>query len=650
MRAVLSLRIIELFGTLLPMKTLLSLSAFLVTFPLLAAEPVENSIAMKLVRIEAGSFIIGSGDAPPKSLAEWWMRDYDESPAHKVTISKSFLMGINEITNAQYELFDAAHAKKRGLDNSSKTDNEPVAFVTWHEAVRFCEWLSKKEGKTYRLPTEAEWEYACRAGTTTPFNTGATLAAEHANIGLTKEGKPRETTLAVGSFQANAWGLHDMHGNVMEWCLDWHGPYAAAEQSDPVGRADGYARIARGWCFHRPERARDPMKMWRSGNRSGFLPEDANRYTGFRVIQAELPATMPLPVVEAAYQKNVKPAAAPLDNVEAAMPYFMNWTAEKKNPAINSDAFGPVFASHNHFAACCVCPNGDVLMAWYTCVNEPGRELAQAASRLRVGADRWEPASLFFDVPDVNDHAPVLLTAGQRIYHFSTQSLRGWDNASNVVRYSEDNGATWSKPTIVLSRDDPKHLSQPCSAVVARDGKIVLACDGDNHKDERLLISADQGKTWKVAAGDMRATAGKYAIHPAIAQRDDGQIINFLRGPQPMPVQFSKDLGQTWTQKDSPFPGISSGQKAALLKLASKALLLICMDNKKSVVEAGGTYAALSLDDGETWSHVRKLDGVQGYMSATQAQNGVIHVVGTKQSVVSFNEAWLKEGKAFPKK
>jgi formylglycine-generating enzyme required for sulfatase activity len=632
------------------MKTTLSLLALTLPIMATAAEPVTNSIGMKLVRIEPGTFVMGAGDSPPRSMAEWMKRDYDESPAHKVTISKAFLMGATEVTNAQYEMFDSEHKKLRSRDGVSKGDDEPVTFVTWQQANAFCEWLSKKEGKPYRLPTEAEWEYACRAGTTTPFNTGDTLTAEQANIGLTRDGKPQATTLAVGSFKANAWGLFDMHGNVMEWCLDWHGPYDAAEQTDPVGRADGYARVCRGWCFHRPERIKEPMKHWHSANRSGFIPEDANRYTGFRVVQAEMPTTKPLAVVASAYQMEVKQTEAPKQGPDPAKPYFVNWTAEKKNPSIDATEFGPVFAQHNHFAAVCVCPNGDVLMAWYTCMYEPGRELAQAASRLRVGADRWEPASLFFDVPDVNDHAPVLLTVGKRIYHFCTQSLRAWDNATNVVRYSDDNGVTWSKPAVMLSRDDPKFLSQPCSAFVAKSGEIVLACDGDLHKDERLMISADGGKSWKVADGDMRATAGKYAIHPAVAQRDDGQIINFLRGPDPMPVQFSRDLGQSWTQKDSPFPGIRSGQKAAALKLQSKALLLISMDNKGTVAGVGDTFAALSLDDGETWAHVRKLEGVRGYMSAAQAPNGVIHVVGTKQSAVAFNEAWLKEGKALPAK
>jgi formylglycine-generating enzyme len=634
------------------MKTTLPLLALAMPLSVLAADPpaeVTNSVGMKLVRIAPGTFTMGAGTEPPKSIDLWSKRDYDESPAHKVRIIQPFYLGATEVTNAQYEQFDPDHKQLRGKDGVSTADDEPVTFVTWHQAVAFCAWLSKKEGKPYRLPTEAEWEYACRAGTETPFNTGDTLTAEQANIGqVLKDGRP--TTVPVGRYKPNAWGLYDMHGNVLEWCLDWHGPYVADTQDDPVGREDGYAKVARGWCFHRPERARDPMKYWRSANRSGFLPEDANRYTGFRVVQGDKPGTRPLRIAPELFQRDVRQLRAGTVGPDPTKPYFVNWTADNKNPTIPADSFGPVFSHHNHFAAVCVCPNGDVLMAWYTCVNEPGRELAQACSRLRVGADRWEPASLFFDVPDVNDHAPVLLTVGTRIYHFCTQSLRGWDNATDIVRYSDDNGVTWSKPTIVLGRDDPKALSQPCSAFAAKDGKIVLACDGDQHKDERLLTSADGGKTWRVAAGDMRATAGKYAIHPAVAPLEDGRVISFLRGPDPMPVQFSKDLGETWEQKDSPFPGIRGGQKAAALKLKSKALLLVSMDNKGTVVEKGGTFAALSLDDGATWAHVRKLDGVRGYMSAAQAQNGVIHVVGTQMTAVSFNEAWVKEGTPFPKK
>ncbi len=612
---------------------------------LAAAAADTNSVGMKLVAVPAGAFVMGEGAEPPKSMAEYAKRDYDESPAHRVAIAKAFLMGAHEVTNAQYEQFDPDHKKLRGTDGVSKTDDEPVTFVTWTQAVAYCDWLTKKEGKPYRLPTEAEWEYACRAGTTTPFSTGEKITAAQANIGETPDGKPLLTT-HVGSYPANPWGLHDMHGNVLEWCLDWHGPYEAGEQTDPVGREKGYARIARGWCFQKTEKTLGfATKYWRSSNRSGFLPIDANRLTGFRVVQAEMPATKALPEVLPLNRQNVM-KSPPVAGIEK--PPFINYTAAKTNAAMAKDAFGPVFANHNHFAAVCVCPNGDVLACWYSTVSEQGRELAQAATRLRAGAAEWEPVSAFFDVPDVNDHAPVLLRDGDRIWHFCTQSLRGWDNATNIARYSDNSGATWCQPQIILSRDDPKHLSQPCSAFVTKAGKIVLACDGDDHKDERLIVSPDRGKTWKVAAGDMRKTAGKYAIHPAIAPTADGGLVNFLRGPNPMPVQFSKDDGDTWTQTDTPFPGISSGQKAVALRLNSGNLLLISIDNSKKVVEGGGTFAALSLNDGATWPHVRKLDGVTGYMAAAQTPHGDIFAVGSRMSAVKFNEEWLKEGKAFP--
>jgi formylglycine-generating enzyme len=628
--------------------TKLSLSLVLLFPIVLSAEPKVNSLGMSLVPIPVGSFRMGAGDAPPKSRAEWNEREYDEAPAHTITITRAFLMGATEVTNAQYERFDPKHKAFRGKGGVSTSDDEPVTYVTWHEAVAFCEWLSKAEGKPYRLPTEAEWEYACRAGTTTAFSTGDKITAEQANIGLKPDGTPHKGTVPVGRFAANAWGLHDMHGNVLEWCLDWHGPYDAAEQTDPVGRDDGYAKIARGWCHDRVDNNKGSHRLWRSANRSGFLREDANRLCGFRVVLGELPTTKPLPVVRSAYQIGMKQTPAPTEGPDPAKPFFKNFLADKQNAEIAKDAFGPVFANHNHYGACCVCPNGDVLMCWYSTVTESGRELLQAATRLPAGSDRWQPASLFFDVPDMNDHAPVLFCDGKRIFHFCTQSLRGWDHATNILRHSDDNGVTWSKPTIILDRDHPQALSQPCSAFRAKNGTLVLACDGDLHKDERNMTSPDGGKTWTVRKGDMRAVAGKYAIHPAIAplSEGDGGTINFLRGPDPMPIQRSADFGDTWTQSNSPFPGIKSGQKITALRLASGALLMVSIDNPGKNVDRGKTFAALSFDDGKTWPHVRQLYGVGGYMSSAQAPNGTIFVCGSRTGATAFNEAWLKQGPA----
>jgi formylglycine-generating enzyme required for sulfatase activity len=147
------------------------------------AKPYTNSLNMKLIRIEPGDFLMGQGDVPPKACADWTTRDSDETPAHKVRITKPFYLGATEVTNAQYELFIPEHRMFRGKKGASNADDEPVTYITWQQAVDFCRWLSKKEGKPYRLPTEAEWEYACRAGTTTQYHTGDHITAAQANFG-----------------------------------------------------------------------------------------------------------------------------------------------------------------------------------------------------------------------------------------------------------------------------------------------------------------------------------------------------------------------------------------------------------------------------------------------------------------------------------
>jgi formylglycine-generating enzyme required for sulfatase activity len=608
-----------------------------------------NSLGMKLVRIEPGEFLMGQGDEPPHSRKDWEARDGDEAPAHKVRITRAFHLGACEVTNAQFEQFDPAHKKLRGRAGASKDDDDPVVFVEWEQARAFCDWLSKKEGKPYRLPTEAEWEYACRAGTTTTFHTGDALTVEQANLGWSADGKEKTATVPVGRYKPNAWGLYDMHGNAAEWCQDWYGPYDAGDQSDPVGRADGYARVVRGGSYLIPMGRKDSSRYCRCSNRSGRLPEDADRATGFRVVLGEAAKTKPLPVVLPPHQKDVKQTAAPKDGPDPAKPYFVNYTESGKNPSIPKESWGPIFSEHNHYSAVCVCPNGDVLFAWYSTVAERGRELVQAASRLRAGGDRWEPASLFFSVPDVNCHAPVLFSDGKRLYHFANQGTTGWDEACIVLRTSDDSGATWTRPRIIVPREHEHRQSQPCSAFLGKGGELVLACDGDGHKTERLVVSKDGGKTWAVTKGDLRASAGRSVIHPATVQRDDGAVLAFLRGPNPMPVLISKDLGETWEEEATPFPGISGGQKATALKLASGAILLCSMDAKKDVVGVSA-FAALSLDGGKTWPHLRKVEGVGGYMAAAQAPNGVIYLTGSRLGCVAFNEAWLKEGKPAPRK
>ena len=193
-------------------------------------EDLGNGITLDMVYIPDGKFMMGS----PKG------EGYDtERPQHQVTV-QPFFTGKHPITQVQWRVIaNMTHLKEKGdlepQPSRFTGDNLPVEQVSWHDAVEFCVRLSKHTSKDYRLPSEAEWEYACRAGTTTPFYFGETITTELANYngnytyGEEPKGKYREQTTPVGQFPPNAFGLYDMHGNVWEWCADhWHDNYEGA--------------------------------------------------------------------------------------------------------------------------------------------------------------------------------------------------------------------------------------------------------------------------------------------------------------------------------------------------------------------------------------------------------------------------------------
>jgi formylglycine-generating enzyme required for sulfatase activity len=190
-----------------------------------------NRVTVKLVRIRPGTFMMGSPDSEQG-------RDMNEGPQHEVTISKPFYMGVTEVTQAQYE------AVMGGNPSIFKGATNPADNISWNDATEFCKKLSEKTGKKVRLPTEAEWEYACRAGSKTKFCFGdsdaglADYAWYKANSG--------DTTHPVGQKKPNAWGLYDMHGNVWEWCANWLGDYPKGVVTDPQGPETGSAPVLRG--------------------------------------------------------------------------------------------------------------------------------------------------------------------------------------------------------------------------------------------------------------------------------------------------------------------------------------------------------------------------------------------------------------------
>ncbi len=313
---------------------------------------LSNTIGMKLVLIRPGEFMMGSPDSDPDAQP-------NEKPQHRVRITRPFLMGMQEVTVGQWRTFVKATGYKTegermnpgsfGLDLTTgrvepkreytwkswlkedeqhpsdfqQTDNHPVVCVSWNDARAFCGWLSQREGAEYRLPTEAEWEYACRAGTTTRFSNGDDQDAlkEVANIAdrslqekwvMEFQGQPMHLppyakwyddkapfTGQVGRLQPNAWGLQDMMGNVGEWCQDWYDPdyYTNSPVADPPGpvqakrvnvsdRIPGSPpmalRVVRGGVWL------DPATGCRSADRSTQLrhPVHSAADIGFRVVRS----------------------------------------------------------------------------------------------------------------------------------------------------------------------------------------------------------------------------------------------------------------------------------------------------------------------------------------------------------------------------
>ena len=275
-----------------------------------AGTRITNSLHMTLVAIPVGSFVMGSPPDEPDRFP-------NETP-HHVRITRPFWLATTTVTVRQFAAFVGQSgyqttAEREGWANGAwnvaenrwerlsgaswrnpgfaQTDDHPVVSVSWDDANEFCRWLGAQEGRRYRLPTEAEWEYACRAGTQTAYPWGRQPAGGFgwAN-GDDQAGKDRFTlfppfpwndgyvfTAPVGHFQANAWGLHDMIGNVLQWCSDWYGDYPNGDVEDPAGPRSGAQRILRGGAFvYGPRHCR-------SAFRGRNDPDFRNFYIGFRV-------------------------------------------------------------------------------------------------------------------------------------------------------------------------------------------------------------------------------------------------------------------------------------------------------------------------------------------------------------------------------
>ena len=308
-----------------------------------AAADLGVGVKMELVLVPAGKFKMGSGESA-EDTAAYFNKTYrenfppdgmggleanffeNEHPQHDVRITKPFFLGMYPVTRGQFRQFVTATSYKTDKDKDKKllawgwdpdkkqfsndekyswqnagfeqTDEHPVVNVTWNDAMAFCKWLSEKEGQTYRLPTESEWEYACRARTTTRYPSGddpQTLGKVSNLVDATVKVRIPDWkymiyhsdnyafTSPVGKSKPNTFGLHDMHGNAFQWCSDWYSEnyYAASPENDPPGPDSGTERVIRGgtWNF-RPLGAR-------SAERNKTEPDSRNCSAGFRVVRTQ---------------------------------------------------------------------------------------------------------------------------------------------------------------------------------------------------------------------------------------------------------------------------------------------------------------------------------------------------------------------------
>jgi formylglycine-generating enzyme required for sulfatase activity len=623
--------------------------AILVAILLAATPPRQqsNSVGITLIPIQPGTFEMGVDSIPlPDSITKAPKGagsnrpadgDYDETPVHKVTISKAFFIGATEVTIEQYRQFRPEY--------KGDPYYAPYASgISWDDATAFCTWLSKKEGKPYRLPTEAEWEYVARAGTRTPFSSGIQPPAP-------------ET--------ANAWGVKNMHTGVAEWCLDGYGRYPQEPETDPVGNFFSISRVVRGGGLDDRTAKnsgqagdRQPAEMAyfrRSANRASMAPSfgGTGSAIGFRVVQAPMPnrnATYDTPF----FQSAVKRYPADFSHRIAGSYFhkrelFPNLHDRSMREVGYKIGLAPGLGVAYHNSAVAVLDNGDVIAAYYnTPKEEDDADQTILTMRLRYGAEDWDMPEPWPDFADAADAAPVFWNDHGKLWFFwGCPRLLGALPFQYMT--STDNGATWS-PVQYPHFDGPVgyYTPQPINSIVrTSDGTMYLPVDAKGGTSV-VFASRDGGKTWRDTGG---RTGGR---HTTLEIAKDGALVGWggkntnLEGF--MPKATSRDGGKTWQLSKTPFRPLGSGQRPSIIRLSSGRLFFVADWSLRKTKEPRreGAFVAISDDDGETWEQ-RDLPGITtvGYVTATQGPNGVIHIVTSKNKPdyhIELNEEWVLKG------
>ncbi|MCB9210442.1 MAG: SUMF1/EgtB/PvdO family nonheme iron enzyme [Ignavibacteriales bacterium] len=650
-----------------------------------------NSVGIKFVRIENGTFTMGESKTFNSQklggIAYLNNGDYDEHPVHNVEISESFYISVEEITIEQFKKFRPNYA---GVEKYS-----PYATgISWYDANAYCEWLSKKENKNYRLPTEAEWEYSARAGSSTLFFSGDSLP---------------------DSSNYNNWGLKNVSNNIAEWVYDWYGPYGSEDQVDPIGRDNGFTKVIRGAGLDRllpfysrsanrssmpPNFPPIPLEDLHKENRKqikntdlinneeklnkvesvehyqSFYKSESNNQgyhnVGFRIVEGKLPSTNALPqhipfVNQAIIQNKEVAKISPNKNI----PYFKRRNLLPIPPdnifgdklkSIDIVGLDPGILGHNHSPALEVAANGDIILIIYTSVEEIDPDVALIESRLRFGSNSWDMPEIFLDCADVDDHAPLLWNDNDTLKFYWGHNKLDPGFPFQWIS-STDNGANWGRINFPIFQTlIGDHSAQPInSAFRDSKGNIYVASDAIGGQSV-LWLSKNNGKSW-IDTGSR--TGGRHTTF-ALLKNDKilgmgGKSTN-INGY--MPKSISTDFSYSWKVSKTPLPSLGSNQRPTIIKLQSGRLFFAGDYQRKdgyqpSTIKERGSYVALSEDDGLTWK-IKKLPGTLphedkdralslngntiGYSVARQAPNGIIHLITTMNTPClhfALNEAWI---------
>ncbi|HUT31359.1 MAG TPA: exo-alpha-sialidase [Sedimentisphaerales bacterium] len=562
-----------------------------------------NSLGMEFVLVMPGSFTMGEGDG--HRIEDVGSLDYDEQPAHTVTISKSFYMLKTKVSQVHYDL--------AGLGGSASD-------VSWDNADAFAQWLSQLEGLNYKLATEAQWEYVYE----------------------------------------NPGGVLDMSGR--EWVRDWHGEYPHDPVTDPVGPANGVLKVIRGdgrdrWAL--PTNATyDPWYLGEAGPCSFRV-----------VLEYDPPqspyVTAPI-FCQAAVKQSTAPAlqgpnpAVPYFTVRFSMPIPPDNITEGVASMLGCDA---ATMHHNHSPGFEILPNGDALAVWFSANDdEYGEDTRFVQARLRYGSDQWDMPELFWDMKGMNDESGLLWTeADGTVHFFGGGRIANSNRRPFVMAISTDSGATWNLKRPHFPIPAVNYQAQPVvNAWRQNSTTIYTVTDAENPSGTSMVWrSTDNGLTWYDMGG---RTNGRHSTIVPVG--GSGELLS-LGGKNTsiggyMPWNKSYNWGASWPDEGpTPFAPLGSNQRPCLIRLANGKLAFCSDAQHKDNYKPPSSYdygciVALSDDDGASW-HIKNLPvtlphesdrdyGTLGYSTIRQAPSGTLHILTTMTHPClhyELNEAWI---------